>query len=162
MRIELLKLRTTRLGYGLLGTAAGLTTLFSVLEGSRAGNGGAVAPLNTSSGFNSMITGGVWALVLAAVLGVTISSGEFRHQTATQTYLATPARSRVLAAKAGASAIVGAVFGLVGDLIALGIGLAFLAGHSYQVPLSDATLARYAAGHLLAGALLAAIGVAVG
>lgn len=162
VRIELLKLRTTRLGYGLLGTAAGLTALFSVLEGSRAGNGGAVEPLNTSSGFNSMITGGVWALVLATVLGATISSGEFRHQTATQTYLATPVRNRVLAAKAIAGAFAGAVFGLVGYIIALGTGLAFVAGHGYQVPLSDATLLRYAAGHLVAGALLAAIGVAIG
>jgi ABC-2 type transport system permease protein len=122
VRIELLKLRTTRLGYGLLGTAAGLTVLFSVLEASRAGNGGAVAPLDTSSGLNSIITGGIWALVLATVLGVTISSGEFRHQTATQTYLATPGRNRVLAAKAIAGGVAGAVFGLVGFLIALGVG----------------------------------------
>ena len=47
------------------------------------------------------------------MLGVTISSGEFRHQTATLTYLATPNRTRVLAAKAVAAAAGGAVFGLV-------------------------------------------------
>ena len=112
IRAELLKLRTTRLSYGLLATAAGLTALFSVLEASRAGSGKAVAPLYTAAGFNAVITGGVWALLLATVLGVTVSSGEFRHATATQTYLATPRRGRVMAAKAVAAACAGAVFGL--------------------------------------------------
>jgi ABC-2 type transport system permease protein len=43
------------------------------------------------------------------VLGVTISSGEFRHHTATLTYLAAPSRARVLAAKAAAGGIAAAV-----------------------------------------------------
>lgn len=162
IRIELLKLRTTRMGYGLLATAAGLTALFCVLEASRAGTGRSVAPLYTAAGLNAVITGGVWSLLLAAVFGVTIASGEFRHQTATQTYLATPSRGRVLAAKALAAALAGVVFGLVGYLIAGGTGLAFVLGHGYHVSISDATLARYGAGHLLAGGLMAAIGVAIG
>jgi ABC-2 type transport system permease protein len=94
------------------------------------------------------------------VLGVTVSSGEFRHQTATQTYLATPDRGRVLTTKGIAAALAGAVFGLVGFVISTGTGLIFLAAHGYRI--GDATLARYGIGHLLAGALLAAIGVAVG
>ena len=40
IRVELLKIRTTRLSYGLLATGAGLTALFSVLEASRAGTEG--------------------------------------------------------------------------------------------------------------------------
>lgn len=163
IRIELLKLATARLSYGLLGLAAGLTALFSLLEASRAGTGGgAPAPLNTVSGLDSVITGGVWALLLAAILGVTAASGEFRHHTATATYLAAPRRPRVLAAKGIAAALAGAVFGLAGYAIALGAGLGFTASRGYQVAVGDATLARYGAGHLLAAALLAVIGVAVG
>jgi ABC-2 type transport system permease protein len=162
IRAEWLKLRSTRLSYGLLATAAGLTALFSVLEASRAGNGKFVAPLYTTSGLTSVITGGVWALLLAAVLGVTVASGEFRHKTATATYLAAPHRSRVLGAKAVAAALGGAVFGLVGYAIALAAGLGFVAGHGYHVAISDGTLARYGAGHLVAGALLAVIGVGIG
>lgn len=164
VRVELLKLRTTRLTYGLLATAAGLTALFALLEASRAGKGGAnaPAPLYTASGLTSVIAGGVWALLLAAVLGVTVSSGEFRHQTATFTYLVTPGRNRVLAAKMVAAALAGAVFGLVGYLIAAGTGLGFAASRGYHIPLGDATLANYGAGHLVAGALLAVTGVAVG
>jgi hypothetical protein len=51
-----------------------------------------VAPLNAASGLDSVITGGTWFLIFAAVLGVTITTGEFRHQTATSAYLAEPRR----------------------------------------------------------------------
>jgi ABC-2 type transport system permease protein len=162
IRVELLKIRTTRLSYGLLATAVALTALFSVLEAARAGTARGGGPLSTASGLDAVITGGVWALLLAAVLGVTVSSGEFRHRTATLTYLAAPDRSRVLAAKAVAAAAAGAVFGLAGFLAAAGAGLAFVAGHGYPVPLGDATLARYAIGHVLAAALLAAAGTGLG
>jgi ABC-2 type transport system permease protein len=162
IRVELLKLRTTRLSYGLLATAAGLTALFSVIEASRAGSAGRITPLYTAAGLNAVISGGVFALILAAVLGVTVSSGEFRHSTATLTYLATPRRNRVLAAKAAVGACAGAVFGLVGYVIAAGVGLSFVAARGYHVPIGDATLLRYGIGHVVAGALLAAIGVALG
>jgi ABC-2 type transport system permease protein len=161
IRVELFKLRTTRLTCGLFATAVGLSVLFSIVEASRAGSNG-VAPLSTAAGLNSVITGGVLALLLAAVLGVTISSGEFRHETATTTYLATPKRSRVLVAKGVAGACGGAVFGLAGWLIATGVGLGFVAADGYTAQIGDATMARYAAGHIVAGALMAAIGVAIG
>jgi ABC-2 type transport system permease protein len=162
IRVELLKLRTTRLSYGLLAAAAGLTALFSVIEASRAGSAGRNTPLYTAAGLNAVISGGVFALILAAVLGVTVSSGEFRHSTATLTYLATPRRGRVLVAKTAAGAGAGALFGLVGYVIAAGVGLTFVAARGYHVAIGDATLARYAIGHVVAAALLAAIGVALG
>jgi ABC-type transport system involved in multi-copper enzyme maturation permease subunit len=164
IRVELLKLSTTRVGYGLLATGAGLTAMFAILEAARAGGHGANTPasLSTAAGLSSVISAGIWGLLLAAVLGVIISSGEFRHQTATLTYLATPGRTRVLAAKVAAGAVAGSLFGLTSFVIAGGTGLGFTIARGYQVPLSDATLARYGASHLLAGALLAAIGVCVG
>jgi ABC-2 type transport system permease protein len=160
-RVELLKLRTTRLPVGLLAGAIGLTVVFSLLEASRAGTKG-VPSLATAAGLDAVITGGVWALLFAAVLGVTVSTGEFRHATATATYLASPQRGRVLAAKAMAGACGGAVFGFAGWLAATGIGLGFEAAHGYSVPIGAATIVRYGAGHILAAALLAAIGVGLG
>jgi ABC-2 type transport system permease protein len=162
IRVELLKIRTTRLSYGLLATGTGLTVLFSALEASRSGPGKTVGPLYTAAGLDTVVAGGVWALMMAAILGVTVSSGEFRHSTATSTYLATPHRGRVLAAKAAAAACAGAVFGLVGYAVAMGTGLVFVAAHGYHVAIGDATLVRYGIGHVLAAALLAAIGVGVG
>jgi ABC-2 type transport system permease protein len=162
IRVELLKLRTIRLSYGLLATGAALTALFCVLEAYQSGPGKAVGPLNTASGFSSLLAGGTWVLLMAAVLGATLSSGEFRHSTATLTYLASPGRGRVLAAKMAAGTVAGAVFGFVGYLIALGVGLGVAASRGYQVPVGDATLARFGLGHVVAAALLAAIGVALG
>jgi ABC-type transport system involved in multi-copper enzyme maturation permease subunit len=164
IRVELLKIRSTRLVYGLLATAAGLTALFSVIEASSAGGSGQYAPppLYTAAGFSGVVNAGIWSLVLAAVLGATVSTGEFRHRTATLTYLAAPGRGRVLAAKAAAGALCGAVFGLTGFAVSLGAGLGFTASDGYAVPLGDATMARYGAGALLAAALLAAVGVALG
>ena len=161
IRMELLKLRTTRLSYGLLATAAGLTLAFSLLEATRAGTT-AVAPLSTAAGLTAVITGATLALLLAMVLGVTVSSGEFRHGTATATYLAVPQRNRVLAAKCVAAACAGAIFGFAGWLIATGVGLGFVVSDGYAEPIGAATMARYAAGHVLAGALLAAIGAGLG
>jgi ABC-2 type transport system permease protein len=162
IRVELLKLRTTRASYALLATAAALTALFTSLEASRAGSKGGIAPLATAAGYEAVITGGIWALLLAAVLGVTISSGEFRHSTATVTYLAEPHRGRVLTAKLGAGACAGAVFGLAGYAVASAAGLIFLAGRGDRLPVGAATLARYGAGYLVGAALLAALGVALG
>lgn len=164
IRVELRKLTSIRFGYGLFAVAAGLTILFTILEASRAGSTGndAPGPLSTSAGFSSVISGGVWFLILAAVFGATVTSGEFRHRTATGTYLAAPRRSRVLAAKMVAAALAGVVFGFAGYLISLGIGLGYIAADGYHVPVSDPTMASYGAGHLVGGALLAAIGAAVG
>lgn len=162
VRVELLKLRTTRTAAGLLAAAIGISLLWCLLEASRAGTVSAVPPLSTAAGQTTIITGGVWSLMLAAVLGVLVTSGEFRHSTVTSTYLATPDRQQVLAAKAIASAIAGAVFGFAGWLVATGVGLGYAAAQSDRVLISDPTLVRYAAGHILAGALLGAAGAGLG
>ncbi|MGH2871020.1 MAG: ABC transporter permease [Solirubrobacteraceae bacterium] len=163
IRTELLKLRTTRLPYGVLALAAALTALFALLEASQAGNGNSgVAPPFTASGLTTVTTVTGWSMLFAAVLGVITAAGEFRHQSATLTYLATPNRSRVLAAKATVAAGAGAIFGAVSALIATGVGLGFVAAHSYHVALGAGTLADHAAGATLGAALFGAIGVAVG
>jgi ABC-2 type transport system permease protein len=162
VRIELLKLTSTRLTYGLLATSVGLTLLWTVLEASRAGQPNGPAALTGYAGQTSIITGGVWGLILAAVLGVTISSGEFRHHTATLTYLAVPSRARVLAAKAAAGGIAAAVFGLAGYAVTLATGLIFTGAHGYHLAIGAGTLTDWGLGHLAGAALLGVIGVVVG
>jgi ABC-2 type transport system permease protein len=163
IRIELLKLRTVRVSYGLLATAAALTALFASLEAARAGRAGSgVGALSTVSGLSTVTTVTGFAMLLAAVLGVTVASGEFRHGSATLTYLATPGRGRVLIAKALAAAGIGAIFGLVAAVIATGAGLAFAAGHGDRIALGAGTLAGHGAGAILGAALLAAAGAGLG
>ena len=161
-RVELLKLTSTRLSYGLLAASVGITVLWTALEASRAGQPNGPAPLTGYAGQASIITGGVWGLILAAVLGATISSGEFRHRTATCTYLAVPDRNRVLAAKAAAGALGGAVLGLAGYAVTLTVGLSFTAARGYHLAIGAGTLTDWGLGHLVGAALLGVIGVIAG
>lgn len=161
IQVELLKLRTVRLSYGLLAAATGLTALLAAVRAATAGTGHA-EPLDTAAGLTRVVSVIGFALLLACVLGLTVSSGEFRHNTATNTYLAAPHRTRVLAAKVIAAATGGLAFGATGFAASTAVGLAFLAAHGDAVPLGAATILGHAAGAILAAALLAAAGVALG
>ena len=161
IRTELLKTRTMRTTYGLLATAAALTILFSSLEAGRAGKGtSGVAPLSTASGLDTVTTVTGFSMLPATVFGVILASGEFRHAGATLTYLATPARSRVPAAKTVAAAAIGLLFGLVAGVIATCVGLAFAAGRGDGVGLGAGPLIGHVAGAACGAALLAALGPA--
>ena len=174
VRTEWLKLRTIRLPYRLLAATAVLTALVTILIASRAGQDvgpmgqhfgtpeGLLPPLDTAAGLNRVVTVTRFGLLFATVLGVIVSSGEFRHGTATPTYLATPHRDRVMIAKIVAATVVGLVFGAIASGVATGIGLAFVSAKGFAVAVSGGTMLRYAAGSVLAAGLFAAIGVAVG
>jgi ABC-2 type transport system permease protein len=163
IRAELLKLRTMRVTYGLLGIAAALCAVFTLLEANRAGTAGTgVPPLSTADGLRTVTTVTGFALLLAAILGAIAADGEFRHGTATLTYLLFPKRGWVLLAKAGASAVAGLVFGLVAGVLSTGLGLIVAAGRHDHVALSAGALAGHVGGVMVAGALLGALGVAVG
>jgi ABC-2 type transport system permease protein len=163
IRVELLKLRTVRLPASLLGAVAGLTALFASLDAWQAGRAdGTIGSLATASGMGSVTTLTGWSMLLAAVLGVTVANGEFRHGTITLTYLATPSRGRVQVAKLVVAAFAGAVFGLVATAIATGFGVGFAAERGYRLPLNAGTLGGHAAGAVLGAALLAALGSALG
>jgi ABC-type transport system involved in multi-copper enzyme maturation permease subunit len=163
VRTELLKLATMRLTYGLLAVAAALSALFSLLENNMAGRAGSgVPPISTADGLRTVTTVTGFAMLFAAVLGSIVANGEFRHSTATLTYLATPKRTRVLLAKVIASSCVGSLFGLVAGIVATGVGLAFVAGHGDHVALSAGTLVGHVAGAVVGAALVAALGAAIG
>jgi hypothetical protein len=101
-------------------------------------------------------------MILAMALGAAATAGEFRHGTATLTYLAVPARTRVLAAKCCAALPAGALFGIAASAVNTAAGLAFVAAHGYHLAVPAATIIRYAAGDAVGCALLAALGVAAG
>src|ERR1700753_3351683 len=160
VRTELLKLRTMRVSYGLGLAALAVTALFAALQAARAGD--RVGPVSTAAGLGSVTTATGIALVFAAILGVLASTGEFRHGNATLTYLATPARRRVLAAKAVAAALAGALYGLAAGVVATGVGLIFVAARGDHVTLGAGALTDHILGAGLAAGLFAAVGVAAG
>jgi ABC-type transport system involved in multi-copper enzyme maturation permease subunit len=160
IRIELFKLSTIRTTYGLALAGAAITALFASLEASGAGH--RVARISTAAGQSTVSTATGIAMVLAAVLGVIAASGEYRHTTATLTYLATPDRNRVLAAKSIATAIAGLGYGILAGLVSTGTALVFVATRHDHVLVGTGTLILHILGAGLGAALLAAIGVAVG
>jgi ABC-2 type transport system permease protein len=165
VRVELVKLRTVRVTYGLILTVAALTGLFAVIESSVAGKTSgtyAVASLTTAEGQATVTTLTSWSMILSAVLGLIIASGEFRHASAALTYLATPDRKRVLLAKLLAAAFVGAIFGLVAAAVSTGLGLAFIAARGHAIVLGVATMLGHAGGAMVGAALMAMIGVGLG
>lgn len=159
VRTELLKIRTTRMSLGLLGLAAALTFLVTVIfaaqEGGKSGSM-TVPSLSSEAGLRAILTNTGFGMLVATVFGTIMASGEFRHKTATDTYLDEPHRTRVLVAKLIASLPAGAVFGLVAAAIATGVGLTFVAANGYDIALPTSTIARFAAGAILASALMAA------
>lgn len=162
VRAELFKLRTTRMYYGLLGIAAGLTLLVQVALSGWSGTSSLIPSLATAAGQRDLVTNTGFALLTAAVLGTVISSGEFRHKTVTDTYLDQPDRVRVMLAKIVAALAGGALFGAVAAAIATMVGRMAVAVKGDTVVLSGGDYARYAAGAVLGAALLAAIGCVAG
>lgn len=167
IRVEAFKLRTTRAVWGLLAAAFGLCALDALLAAVQAdsrGGGGfsGIKPVSTALGQTTVLTTTGLAMLMATVLGVTVASGEFRHHTATYTYLAFPQRGRVLMAKAVTTLIAGLGFGVAGALAANAVGFGFIAAHGYHVALPGTTIVRYDLGALLGAALMGAVGVAVG
>jgi len=100
------------------------------------------------------------ASLLPLVLGITAVAGEYRHRTITDTYLGTPRRGRVLAAKVLVYTLTGLTFGLVGTATVLLATTAFLGGTAGW--LTDADLWRTLIGAIVWNTAFGGIGVAVG
>jgi hypothetical protein len=99
--------------------------------------------------------------VFPLLLGTLAVTGEFRHQTLTPTFLATPRRGRVLAAKLVVMAVFGALYGVVAVIAAVGPGSAILSIEGVTA-LDDGDTWLMFARVVLAMALWAIIGVGVG
>jgi ABC-type transport system involved in multi-copper enzyme maturation permease subunit len=164
LRAEFLKLRTTKTVAALAGLAVAVTVLIAIVESATAGTGRgmAIPSLATPAGLRDALASTGFALIAAAVLGTVIVTGEFRHKTATTTYLDQPSRGRVLGAKALAAAVAGALLGLAAVTTATGIALGFAATRGHPLALSAATIARYGAGAVIGAGLLAAAGAGAG
>ena len=83
--------------------------------------------------------------VFPVLLGALATTGEFRHETLTPTFLATPRRGLVLLAKVKVAIIVGAVFGLVAWITTLAAGAGAFSVFGIESQLGDPTSGRWPA-----------------
>jgi ABC-2 type transport system permease protein len=160
LRSELLKQRSTRTNLGLFSAMLALILLAVLLHGFGlpAGN------IDSTSEQLSLVVG--WGeklgAVFAGLLGAMSMTNEIRHGTIRPTFLVTPRRERVLAAKVLASMFFGAALGLIATALAVGAGSAALAARGIESQLDAGAYALFLAGGTGAGALWAAIGVGLG
>jgi ABC-2 type transport system permease protein len=162
VRAELLKLRTTRMPY--LNVLAALAFVpFSVATSIlSAGDPGAGPALTTSEGLRNVLSAASSGSLVILMLGVLVMAGEFRHNTATSTFLITPDRGRVVRAKLIAASIVGVVLALAASALTLAIALPWLASKDIDVDLLSGDVAPVLLGGIAATALFALVGVGIG
>jgi ABC-2 type transport system permease protein len=99
------------------------------------------------------------AALLLGILGVT---GEFRHQTVTQTFLVTPDRGRVVAAKLIGYPLAGIALALATLAVTGTVAAGWLAAKGMTPSLLDARLGRVVGVALLGAGLCGLVGVGVG
>ena len=160
IRAEFTKLATTRLIYGLAAAMAAFAVLTVAVGATTAGQQGN-PPLSADS-FPMLIVGPVTLLPGAALLlGILGMAGEFRHQTVTQTFLVTPDRGRVVAAKLVAYPLAGIALALSILAFTGAVATGWLAAKGIPPSLLDARLGRVLLGAALAAGLCALVGVGV-
>jgi ABC-2 type transport system permease protein len=153
IRGELIKTVSTRtlLGYALTGAALAIANVMIVTQAS--------GELDTVSDKEEAIAGLPIIVLLFGLVGAT---GEYRHRTAAPAVLAAGQdRAQLLLARAGAYALTGLAIGALMVAVALVLGLSLLPAHPGP-GLGAHDVALVAAGSLLAAALSAIMGVAVG
>ncbi|WP_309710103.1 ABC transporter permease subunit [Pseudolysinimonas sp.] len=162
---EFRKIRTTRLLwvlalilFGYVGFSAVAIAFFLSITPEEAGMPIAddfLAPLVYSM---ATATGYVFPIIFGAM---SITS-EVRHRTLGTVFLATPNRSVVLAAKAVAGLVIGAVYGVVALLGSVGLGAPVLAATGQMTLLNDPDTWLMLGRIVLAMALWGLVGVALG
>jgi ABC-2 type transport system permease protein len=162
VRAEFAKLRTTRLVYGVAAAMAAFGVLTVVANATSAGQQGN-PPLSADS-FPMLVAAPVRHTLLAGaalLLGILGMTGEFRHHTVTQTFLVTPDRGRVVAAKLVAYPLAAIVLALATLAVTAAVATGWLAAKGITPSLLDARLGRVVGVALLGAGLCGLVGVGV-
>lgn len=156
---ELLKLRTTKAFWVYVASILAFVPLSVALSITIANDQN---PLASSGGIRGVFSAASSGGLMAVLLGITMSAGEFRHNTATPTFLITPDRRRVMAAKFVAGGILGATLAAVSAVLTVAVAKPWLHARNIDVNLLSADVITPVAGALLAMALGVIFGIGIG
>lgn len=157
---EWLKLRTTRLLYGMIPATLALS--MAAVAGAVLSAEGAGVDLESAAGIRRVFSvTGTGALVIL-ILGILISTGEYRHGTAADTFLTTSRRHRVVVAKLAVGAGLGLAVGVLVGVCALALASGLYSVEGAAVPFTDREVWLTLAGTAAYTTLLAVLGVALG
>jgi ABC-2 type transport system permease protein len=157
LRAELLKLRTTR-------SAIAYPAVLALLAGlGAAAQVGAARDAERPPDFQpELVAIASIAALVAFVLGIVAVTAEFRHGTITPTFLTTPVRERVLAAKGLVCSLAGGAFAVGAIVVVAAVAVPWLLALDVPLALDDGDVWTRALRVTLAVALWGALGVAVG
>jgi len=155
---ELLKLRTTRL---LLWLALMIVALIGLIVSLNGGER-SFDDLARASSQRDLITTAAISALIALILGIVVSTAEYAHGTIGGTFLVSPVRERVVAAKVFAAMLSGAVLAAFAWALALALAAVWLAVRSVPSHLLSHDIFTLLLGLLAASALTGAIGVGFG
>lgn len=170
LRVELLKVRTTRMWWILLlvmvGYVAMIAAAIALTFGAASGDG-ATTGLSQTLGDQDVVimvytVGLASGYVFPVVLGVLAMTAEYRYQTLTPTFLAEPRRPVVLAAKLLVGLAVGLLFGILAMAAGLAAGAPSILLTGHDTLLGDPQVWRATGQSCLAMALWTGIGVGLG
>ncbi|PWW23079.1 ABC-2 family transporter [Geodermatophilus normandii] len=166
VRAEWTKLFTTRVWIGLvLGAclmAGGFAALFTGLAGAEPDGGQPGLPAVGTPQYEEVVFSvAANASVLFLILGIIGMTQEYRHRTATPTFLTTPRRGRVVAGKLLAYGAAAVPFALLVLAVVVGVVMVY-AGARGAAPSLDADNLRTLAAAGLVLVVFAVIGVGVG
>ncbi|MGY2084596.1 ABC transporter permease [Blastococcus sp. SYSU DS0539] len=162
IRAEWTKLFTTRVWLGLLLGACVMVAGFAVFFTAFAGNPEAGIPAVGTPQYEDLaLSTAANANILFLILGIIGMTQEYRHRTATPTFLTTPRRGRVVTAKLVAYALAAALFSLA--VVAVNyVTVAIHAGVRGAAPALDGDNLVTMAGSAIALTIYAVIGVGLG
>jgi ABC-2 type transport system permease protein len=163
VQAEFGKLFSTKLWLWMLLGAFGLAALgLSLTIGFDGQEGNPAPPLSTPDGQRNLFSVAGASNVWVLILGIIAVTGEFRHQTVTPTFLATPHRGRVVIAKLVCYAIVGVGYGIATILLTLALALPWLSAKDIDVSLGANGIPGVLVGVGAAVAVYALLGVGLG
>jgi ABC-2 type transport system permease protein len=157
---EVLKLRTTRLVYGLLAATLALAVVGTLATVAMSGEVAQTFPLDSAEGVRNVFSNAGAGSIFVLVLGILGMTSEFRHNTVTETFLVTPTRGQVVAAKLVTYSVTGLVFALLAVAVTIAAALPALGSEGVDVSLGD--VAGVLAGVVVVTAVYGLLGVALG
>ena len=159
---ELRKLATTRTSRGLVLAAlvlAGVLTAATVSSGARETGAHTLA---SPDGLRAVLNASTPAELVALILGILSVAGERRWGSEVSTFLITPRRERVIAAKLVVAVGFGALLGVGCFVVCVAVAKPLLAGDGVTLVLSSSLVRDVLVGVVLTSAIYGAVGVGVG
>jgi ABC-2 type transport system permease protein len=155
---ELLKLRTTRMHIWVALLIVALAGFVVSISAGSTSSG----DLTSVGDQRALVEFAGAAALIALIVGISAMAGEYAHGTVGHTFLVTPVRERVVAAKLVAGAIAGVAVAIFMEAVTCALVAVWLSAKSVPSHLASHDVALTLGGILVAAALSGAIGIGFG